>query len=67
MKLLRDNRGFSLRQLGEATGIRFQDLGLMERGIQTPTNEQLEQICVALGVSADMIYPDPRIMEVLAE
>lgn len=67
MRLLRENRGLSLRQLNELTGLHFSNLASMERGERVPTNEEVEKICAALGVTFDLLYPDEELRRVLAE
>lgn len=67
LRLLIENRGCRLRELEEKTGINISRLSYMQRGISLPTNEELEAICLALRVTADMIYPDPEIQKILAE
>jgi transcriptional regulator with XRE-family HTH domain len=67
MALLIKNRGSSLRKLNDATGINISRLSYMQRGAALPTDKELEAICLALQVTADMIYPDPETQKVLAE
>ena len=67
MRLLIDNRGSSLRKIHDATGINISRLSYMARGRALPTDEELEEICLALQVTADMIYPDDELRKVLAE
>lgn len=67
MRLLRDNRGLSLRQLDKLTDISFSQLSQMERGYHVPTDEEVEKICAALEVTFDLLYPDAELRRVLAE
>jgi transcriptional regulator with XRE-family HTH domain len=67
LRLLRDNRGFSLRKLGEVSGIDFGSLSKIERGRSIPTDVQLEKLCAALGVTVDLLYPDDELRRALAE
>lgn len=67
MRLLRDNRKLSLRQLQELTEINFSQLSQMENGHHVPTDQEAERICAALGVTFDLLYPDPELRRVLAE
>lgn len=67
MRLLRDNRGLSLRQLDERTNISFSQLSQMERGYHVPTDKELERICIALEVTPEMVYPDANLRKALAE
>ncbi len=67
MRLLRQNRRLSLRQLDDLTKIDFSILASMERGYRVPTDLEVEKICAALGVTFDLLYPDPELRRVLAE
>lgn len=67
MRLLRDNRKLSLRQLEKLTEINFSLLSQMERGYHVPTDQEAEKICAALGATFDLLYPDPELRRVLAE
>lgn len=67
LKLLRDNRRLSLRQLAEVTGIDFGTINKIERGIAIPNDKQLEALCAALKVTSDLLYPDDELRRALAE
>ena len=67
LALLRSNRGYTLRELGEKTGINFSELSKMERGLMIPTDDQLLELCRVLKSTADMIYPSDELRRVLAE
>ena len=67
MRLLRENRGYTLRQVGEWANIPFGLLSLMERGKMLPTDDELLALCETLKSTADIIYPDEELRKVLAE
>ena len=67
LPLLIRNRNLSVRKLSEVTGIHRCYVGWIAQGRMVPTDEELERICRVLKVTADMVYPDPEILRVLAE
>jgi transcriptional regulator with XRE-family HTH domain len=52
VKRLRMQRGWTLQQLGRATGLHPNYLGVMERGGNSPSIQSLIQISHTLGVHA---------------
>ena len=67
LPLLMKNRGITIMALAEDYCIPRATLGLIANGRMVPTDKQLEAICYALGVTPDMVYPDPAVRKALAE
>ena len=67
LPLILKNRGISAVKLSDDTGIQRCYLSWMQQGRMVPTDIELEKICAALGVTADMVYPDPATRKALAE
>lgn len=67
LPLLLQNRGMSQNDLSEATGIPRVYIVYFASGRMIPSGEQLEKICKALGVTPDLIYPDPTLRDCLAD
>jgi transcriptional regulator with XRE-family HTH domain len=65
LKVFRNNRGFTVRQLGEAAGIPFGHVSAFENGRMNPTLDELERLCKALHVTPEDIYPDPAVRNVV--
>jgi transcriptional regulator with XRE-family HTH domain len=65
LKIMRENRGYTVRALGEITGIPFSYIASIERGRMNPTGEELERLCKALHVTLDDLYPNPEIRKLL--
>lgn len=67
LPLLLRNRNLSIKKLSQLTGIPRTYLVYIVDGRMAPTDEQLEEICRALKVTSDLVYPDDEIRRVLAE
>lgn len=59
--------GLSRRQLASRTGIPRSYICDIVSGRRLPTDEELLRICQVLGVTPEMIYPNPELRKVLAE
>ena len=56
MRRIRNQNGFSLRDLGELTNMDYSSLSKIERGvIKNPTIKTIDRIAEALGVSLDQL------------
>ena len=55
VKFFREGRGLTQVQLAVRTGISIDYIGLIERGLRTPSQRYLHLIAEALGVSADTL------------
>ncbi len=66
LPLLMENRGYSRARLARETGILRTYIVYLADGRMVPTDEQLEKICTVLGVTPDMIYPDPEVRKALS-
>jgi transcriptional regulator with XRE-family HTH domain len=67
LHLLTKNRGITQKQLAEKTGIHPSLISQIVNGRVAPTDEELEKICVELGVTPSQIYPDDSMREAMAE
>lgn len=56
IKEKRNSKGYSLRKLGEITGISFSHLSKIERGVFVPEKNTLDIISEALEVDRDELY-----------
>lgn len=65
--ILLKTAGLSQRGIAKEMGIPHQWINWMVKGSHIPTDDQLLEMSRILKVPVDAIYPDPRIMEVLAE
>lgn len=55
IRRMRTARGWTRRQLAEASGIREQNLYAYETGRRCPKIENFQKICAALGFKAEII------------
>lgn len=61
IKTLREARNLTLPALAELAGMNKGKLSYIERGIQHPTNAEVEALAEALGAPIEMWYPvNPR-------
>ncbi|MDI6822542.1 MAG: helix-turn-helix transcriptional regulator [Actinomycetota bacterium] len=65
--LLLKINGLSRRRLADQTGIPRSYINDIASGRRIPTDEELLRICQALGVTPEMIYPNPELRKALAE
>ena len=59
IRLLRERRGFSQRELAEASGLSRNTLSLIERGQTSPTVSTLKRIALALKVDINAFFENP--------
>jgi transcriptional regulator with XRE-family HTH domain len=57
LRVLRRRRGWSLRELGERSGVSYVTIQKIETGTMSPTVATLEKLALALGVSARDLFP----------
>jgi len=67
LSVLMKNRSISGGQLAESTGLNNSVISQIKNGIRLPSDEELEKICIALGVTPEQIYPDDQLREALQE
>lgn len=67
LALLMKNRNMTGRELAKLTGISNSTISQVLNGRVVPTDEELEKICVALGVAPEQIYPSDEMRKALAE
>ena len=61
LKQWRERRGWSLRQLGERSGVSFVTISNIETGKLDPRLSTLERLARALGISIRDLFPaEPR-------
>lgn len=65
--LLLKANGLSRRQLASKTGIPRSYINDIASGRRLPTDDELLKICQALGVTPEMIYPNPELRRALME
>lgn len=58
VRLLRDQQGITQEQLAERTHRAVDTISLIERGINWPSIETIEQIAAALGASTRDLFDD---------
>ncbi len=58
IRALRAARGWSLEELSDRCGVRFETVSRVERGVQEPTLGTLERLCGPLGVTLRELLPD---------
>lgn len=58
LRRLREQRGFSLRELAEQCGLSFNAISRIERGENSPTVSTLHQLATALNVSITAFFED---------
>jgi transcriptional regulator with XRE-family HTH domain len=56
----RDRRGFSLRVLGERSGVSYVTIQKIESGRMSPTVATLEKLAAALDVPVRDLFAPPR-------
>jgi transcriptional regulator with XRE-family HTH domain len=61
------NREMTGRHLAELTGISNSIISQIATGRVAPTDDELEKICVALGVTPEQVYPDDQLRAALDE
>jgi transcriptional regulator with XRE-family HTH domain len=60
IRLLREERGWSLRALAERCGLSINAISLIERGENSPTVSSLHLLATSLGVSITDFFEDER-------
>ena len=60
LKQWRERRGWSLRQLGERSGVSFANISNIEAGKLDPRLSTLERLARALGISVRGLFPTER-------
>jgi len=60
LKQWRERRGWSLRQLGERSGVSFANISNIEAGKLDPRLSTLERLARALGISVRDLFPTER-------
>ena len=58
LRILREQRGLSLRELAEQCGLSFNAISRIERGENSPTVSTLHQLATALDVSITALFQD---------
>ncbi|MFN8488936.1 MAG: helix-turn-helix transcriptional regulator [Caldilineaceae bacterium] len=58
LRILRNRRGLTLRQLGDLLAVDYGYVGRMERGEKTPNLAMLLKIADIFGVTADQLMRD---------
>ncbi|MEV6317414.1 helix-turn-helix transcriptional regulator [Streptomyces sp. NPDC051776] len=64
LAMLRAERGWSRRDLAEATGVNYQTIGYLERGDYNPSLELVFRICGCFGLPVEAVFsprPFPRL------
>ncbi|MEU6079295.1 helix-turn-helix transcriptional regulator [Streptomyces sp. NPDC047108] len=64
LAMLRAERGWSRRELAEATGVNYQTIGYLERGDYNPSLELVFRICGIFGLPVEAVFsprPFPRL------
>lgn len=56
LKFIRNQKGLSLREIKEETGLAKSSLSSIENNKSNPTTKNLEKICKALGISVDFLF-----------
>ena len=56
----REKRGFSLRKLGELSGVHYVSLVKMEAGRLDPQLSTLLKLCRSLGITLNQLVGEPR-------
>ena len=59
LKALREQRGLSVRKLGELAGVHYVSLVKMESGKLDPRLSTLQRVARALGVTVSELIGDP--------
>jgi transcriptional regulator with XRE-family HTH domain len=59
LRTWRERRGWSLRELGERSGVSYVTLQRIEAGAMSPTVATLEKVANALGIVVRDLFP-PR-------
>ncbi|MFI1156289.1 helix-turn-helix transcriptional regulator [Streptomyces sioyaensis] len=59
LAMLRAERGWSRRDLAEATGVNYQTIGYLERGEYNPSLELVFRICDRFGLPVEAVF-SPR-------
>jgi transcriptional regulator with XRE-family HTH domain len=57
LRLAREWRGLTIRQLHDATAIATGRLSMLERGMVRPQVSEIERLCTALASSIDRLFP----------
>lgn len=60
IRQIRKERGLTLQQLAEQAEVTAGFLSKIERGVNSPSFENVQKICYALGVSSDMLEQTPQ-------
>lgn len=67
LSILLENKGLTRRELSRETNINWAIIQGIVAGQRIPTDSELLEICRVLECTADLIYPDPRVRELLKE
>lgn len=67
LKILRENKGISQRELERQIGIPHQYISLMEDKRLLATREEALRLCEYFGTTFDFLYPDPEIRKLITE
>ena len=59
LKAIRKQRGLTLREVGDLTGIDFNTISRYERGVLTPNSKTVLKIAQALNVTTDELLNGP--------
>lgn len=60
LRAWRERRGWSLRELGERSGVSYVTIQRIEAGTMSPTVATLEKLARALGVAVRDFFPVAR-------
>jgi HTH-type biofilm formation transcriptional regulator len=61
LRAWRERRGYSLRELGERSGVSYVTIAKIEAGTMSPTVNTLEKLAAALDIRARDLFPSiPR-------
>ena len=63
LKAIRKQRGLTLREVGDLTGIDFNTISRYERGVLTPNSKTVLKIAQALNVTTDELLNGPADMK----
>ena len=57
---LREKKGMTMKELGEAAGISEGMVSLVERGMRTPGVKTAKRLAKVLGIRWTVFYPDEK-------
>ena len=67
IKTIRKNKDYTLKQLSEITGLSIGFLSNIERDLNSPSINNLQQICSALGINLMEILDEEILVTLLQE